>query len=312
MWRLWLCSGHKREVTVTSVGHYEQQQTEAIQHFLHDAPTTAAPGARPQSAHRHGRPPASSRAAPPQAESTPRPVRQASRRRVAPPASQPGPKSSRKSTKRPWCGQPEDVGVCSFSGDGENSAAPSPGRGPGGESYVIFLFLFCRWTKVSQRKSNFLFLRVLRSMGRQCATPCFLTLAHDPSCQQPREYGSGTQYLPTHLWPVPFRRKRRLLYHPALLPFAAPQQVCRLRRWSRLHSVWRRGSRRPGRLSLAHVHNSTRLSDSVRQATSQVHQHFRDFGGSPERPCLARGDCCPPGKGCNQAGPFSRDEAGVS
>ncbi len=30
------------------------------------------------------------------------------------------------------------------------------------------------------RKSNFLFLRVLRSMGRQCATPCFLTLAHDP------------------------------------------------------------------------------------------------------------------------------------
>ncbi len=33
------------------------------------------------------------------------------------------------------------------------------------------------------RKSNFLFLRVLRSMGRQCATPCFLTLAHDPFCQ---------------------------------------------------------------------------------------------------------------------------------
>ncbi len=23
-------------------------------------------------------------------------------------------------------------------------------------------------------------------------------------CQQPREYGSGTMYLPTHLWPVPF------------------------------------------------------------------------------------------------------------
>ncbi len=32
--------------------------------------------------------------------------------------SQPGPKSSRKSTKRPWRGQPGDVGVCSFSGDG--------------------------------------------------------------------------------------------------------------------------------------------------------------------------------------------------
>ncbi len=78
-----------------------QQQTEAIQHILprRDAPSTAAPGARPQSAHRRGRPPASSRAAPPQAESTHRPVRRASRRRAAPPASQPGPKSSRKSTK---------------------------------------------------------------------------------------------------------------------------------------------------------------------------------------------------------------------
>ncbi len=80
-----------------------QQQTEAIQHILprRDAPSTAAPGARPRSARRRGRPPASSRAAPPQAESTHRPVRRASRRRAAPPASQPGPKSSRKSTKRP-------------------------------------------------------------------------------------------------------------------------------------------------------------------------------------------------------------------
>ncbi len=159
-----------------------QQQTEAIQHILprRDAPSTAAPGARPQSARRRGRPPASSRAAPPQAESTHRPVRRASRRRAAPPASQPGPKSSRKSTKRPWRGQPGDVGVCSFSGDGENSAAPSPGGGPGGESSVSF---------------------------------CFCSAA---------------------------------------------------------------GPR-----------------------------------ASPERPCLARGDCCPPGKGCNRAGPSSRNEAGV-
>ncbi len=80
-----------------------QQQTEAIQHILprRDAPSSAAPGARPQSARRRGRPPASSKAAPPQAESTHGPVRRASHRRAAPPASQPGPKSSRKSTKRP-------------------------------------------------------------------------------------------------------------------------------------------------------------------------------------------------------------------
>ncbi len=30
--------------------------------------------------------------------------------------------------------------------------------------------------------------------------PASSTLAHDPFCQQPREYGSGTIYLPTHLW----------------------------------------------------------------------------------------------------------------
>ncbi len=64
-------------------------------------------------------------------------------------------------------------------------------------------------------------------------------------------------------------------------------------------------------VSLAHAHNSTRLRDSVHQATSQVQRRSRDVGGSPERPCLARGDCCPPGKGYNRAGPSSRDEAGV-
>ncbi len=65
-------------------------------------------------------------------------------------------------------------------------------------------------------------------------------------------------------------------------------------------------------VSLAHVHNSTRLRDSVQQATSQVQLLSRDVGGCPECPCLARGDCCPPSKGCNRAGPSSRDEAGVS
>ncbi len=64
-------------------------------------------------------------------------------------------------------------------------------------------------------------------------------------------------------------------------------------------------------VSLAHADNSTRLRDSVRQATSQVQRRSRDVGGSPERPCLARGDCCPPGKGRNRAGPSSREEAGV-
>ncbi len=64
-------------------------------------------------------------------------------------------------------------------------------------------------------------------------------------------------------------------------------------------------------VSLAHAHNSTRLHNSVRQATFQVQRHSRDFGGSPERSCLARVNCCPPGKGCNRVGPSSRDEAVV-
>ncbi len=176
-----------------------QQQTEAIQH--------TCPGVmhHPQSACLRGRPPAFSRAAPPQAKSIPWPARRASRRRAASSVSQPGPKSSRKSTKRPWRGQPGDVGICSFSGDGENSAAPSPGGGPGGESSVSVPPLVQGPAGPTfSRKSYFLCLRVLRSMGQQCATPCFLTLAHNPFCQEPREYGPGTTFLPTHLWPVPF------------------------------------------------------------------------------------------------------------
>ncbi len=83
-----------------------QQQTEAIQHILprRDAPSTAAPGARPQSARRRGCPAVSARAALPQAESAPRPG--GARQRVAPHASQPGPKSSRK-LSGPDAGNPE-------------------------------------------------------------------------------------------------------------------------------------------------------------------------------------------------------------
>ncbi len=52
----------------------------------------------------------------------------------------------------------------------------------GREENLLFRFVSVPYPP-SQRKSNFLFLRVLRSMGRQCATPCLLTLAHDPFCQ---------------------------------------------------------------------------------------------------------------------------------
>ncbi len=71
-----------------------------------------------------------------------------------------------------------------------------------------------------------------------------------------------------------------------------------------LYCLWSKGC--PASLA-----GSRAQFDSVRQTTSQVQRHSRDVRGSPERPCLVRGDCCPPGKGCNRAGPSSRDEAGV-
>ncbi len=185
-----------------------QQQTEAIQHILprRDAPTTAAPGARPQSGHR-GRPSASSRAAPPQAESTPRPARRASRRRAAPNASQPGPKSSRKSMKRPWPGQPRDVGVCFFSGDGENSAAPSLGGGPGGESYVSFLFLFRRWSKESAVRGS---STSLRTSGQ--------------SRLEPREFGEDAS-------------ERVAFCTSSPTPLRCTTTGTSIARWSRLHGA---------------------------------------------------------------------------
>ncbi len=166
-----------------------QQQTEAIQHILprRDAPSTAAPGARPQSARRRGCPTASSRAAPPQAESTHRPVRRASRRRAAPPASQPGPSRPGSRRSGPDAGNPEMLEFA-LSQEMARTAPLLPPWRAGRRIFCFVLFLFRRWSKgqrypPSQRKSNFIFLRVLRSMGRQCATPCLLTLVHDPFCQ---------------------------------------------------------------------------------------------------------------------------------
>ncbi len=153
-------------------------------------------------------PPASSRAARPQAESIPRPARRASRRRAASPASQPGPKSSRKSMKRPWCGQPGDVGVCSFLGDGENSAAPSPGGGSGGESCVSFysvpplvqgtFFLFFLKERAISFSSGF------SGPWDDCVRGPASSLSPTTHfCQQPREYGSGTMYSAQCKWVHP-------------------------------------------------------------------------------------------------------------
>ncbi len=55
------------------------------------------------------------------------------------------------------------------------------------------------------KKEQFPFLRVFSLAGWQCATHCLLTLARDPSCQWPREYGWGTAGPPHAPLASPYR-----------------------------------------------------------------------------------------------------------
>ncbi len=304
-----------------------QKQTEVIQHILprRDAPAaTAAPRTRPPSARRRGRPPASSRAAPPRAEAAARPARRASRRSATSPASHPGPKSSRKSMKRPWRGQPGDVGVCSFSGDDEDSVAPSPGGGPGGESYVPVYFCPAAGPRVS---GTHIFKERAISFSSGFSGPRVDSVRRIASSLSPAtHFASGQESVVPGCSASPRTSSQsRLGPRDFHMDAAERAAFCTIQLYSpSLHhrryvdctvgaTCTASGSvacaAQP--VSLAHAHNSTRLRDSFRQATSQVQRRSRDFDGSSERSCLARGDCCPPGKGCNRAGPSSRDEAGV-
>ncbi len=256
-----------------------QKQTEAIQHILprRDAPAVAAaPRTRPPSARRRGRPPASSRAAPPRAEAEARPARRASRRSATSPASHPGPKSSRKSTKRPWRGQPGDVGVCSFSGDDEDSVAPSPGGGPGGESYVPLYLCSAAGPRVS---GTHIFKERAISFSSGFSGPRVDSVRRIASSLSPAtHFASGQESAvrgrsasprtssQSPLGPREFRMDAAeraafstiQLYSPSL----APPQVRRLYRWSHLHGVWKRGLRCPARLvgSRAQFDSATRFS----------------------------------------------------
>ncbi len=84
-------------------------------------------------------------AAPSPAQQTQQPpVKQrpgAGRRAGALPVQAPFKPGGKRRSKRPWDGRPRDGGKCP-SGDGERTN-PSPGGGPGGESFVSFIF--CHW-----------------------------------------------------------------------------------------------------------------------------------------------------------------------
>ncbi len=99
-------------------------------------PLTAAP----PSARRRGRPHATFSAAParPQQQPSQRPQCGAGRSKAAQPASISAKPVKRQGRRRPWDGRPRASGSCSF-GDGDRTT-PSPRGGPGGESFVSFLF----------------------------------------------------------------------------------------------------------------------------------------------------------------------------
>ncbi len=153
------------------------------------------------------------------------------------------------------------------------------------------------------KKERFPFPPFLRFMGRQCATPCFLTLAHYPFCQeQPIRYSSPRTSGQSRLRPREFGEDASELtafctIHPYSLSLHHHRYVdCAVRAACTASEAWLMLPSLSRWLTLAHVHNSTQLRDSVRQTTSQVQRCSRDLGGSTEWPCFARGDCCPPGK----------------
>ncbi len=134
---------HRRELCTAVLGGTAADRGDPAHLPRRNAPSTAAPGARPQSARCHGRPPELLRSRP----------NQYLGRRVEPLAGEArpsqAPSRSGSSTKRSCWGQPGDVGICSLPGDGENSAAPSPGGGLGGE-YSVSVPTF--WYLLSQER----------------------------------------------------------------------------------------------------------------------------------------------------------------
>ncbi len=207
-----------------------QLQTEAIQHILprRDTLSTAAPGARPRSAHRRGRPPRAS-----------------------------GTHLLKERAKSFSSG---------FSGPWDDSV-----RRPASSLSPTTHFASSQESTVRGRHSS------PRTSGQ--------------SRSGPREFGEDAS-----------ERSAFCAIHPYSLSLHLHRYVdCAV---GAACTAFGGVAHAAQPVSLAHAHNSTRLRDSVRQATSQVQRRSRDDGGSPERPCLARGDCCPPGKGCNKIRSF--------
>ncbi len=239
-----------------------------------------------------------------------------SRREAVPPRPTQAPNRPGSRRSGPDAGNPE---MLEFALSQENNAAPSPGGGPGGESSVSVCFCWASGTHLLKEIAISFSSGFSGPWDDSVWRPAssLSPTTHFASSQQstvwgrfssprtsgqsrlgPREFGEDASECTTFCTIHPYSLS---LHHHRYVDCAVGA-ACTASGGVALAA-------QP--VSLAHAHNSTRLHDSVHQATSQVQRRSRDVGGSPERPCLARGDCCPPGKGCNRAGPSNWDEAGV-
>ncbi len=307
-----------------------QQQTEAFRHILprrSAAVSTPPPAAAPPSARRRTRPPAASTSAParPQQQPSQRPQRGAGRRKAAQPVSAPAKPAKRQAKRRSWDGRPGVSGSCS-SGGGDRTT-PSPGGGPGGESFVPFLFCSATGSPASGTQNL-----------KKRAVSFF-------SGSQEGEDGSARDPVSTLPSPSPFAYEQqgpvrgRDAFSRTPCSALEPGKCCTAHSGPTSErtafrvgplcstSLPHRGyvcgfpgpactvsgglASAPQAVSLAHENHQTWLRDSVRPASSQVQGrsvHLCVEQGCPSLACGSRG---PAGEGRDRAGPSSRDEVGV-
>ncbi len=302
-----------------------QKQTEAIRHILPRraaAASTRPPAAVPRSTRRRGRPPA---AAPAPAQQTQQPPakqrRGAGRRAAAPPVQAPAKPGGKRRSKWPWDGRPRDGDVCS-SGDGERTT-PSPGGGPGGESFVSF-------------SATGLTVSGTQNLDKRAVSSISGSPEGTGGCERVKlELHSPSSLASGQLWAV--REGGQSHYSRTLCqnagkcvthadPASDRQRDARagsLRSPSLPHRGYVSGfvgvtstvlgglASAPQPVSLAPPYHQTRLCDSVRPATSQVSRHPLHHSEGSGCPHLASRDRSPTGEGRDRAGPSSRYEVGV-
>ncbi len=167
-------------------------------------------------------------------------------------------------------------------------------------------------------KSSFLFLRVPRGRGWQCARPRL----HIPIPLSLRQWaaGSGPRTRCLLPRPLPSRGDRWVLHHTLRPHF---ETLCLSSRPLGSTALPHRGyvyvspgpactapgglARAPQAVSLAPEDHQTRLRDSVRPASSQVQGQSVHLSVEPGCPCLACRSRGPTGEGRDTAGPSSRD-----